>query len=72
MQESEAAFADVVKAAMRTTGGAASRSSILRDAATSFRACWRASIAEGPRAGRVARMPSRSLPVKPWGDATLT
>jgi hypothetical protein len=35
---SEAAFADLVKAAAPTTGGEASRSSILRNAATSF---WR-------------------------------
>ncbi|MFZ0693180.1 MAG: hypothetical protein WAN51_03370 [Alphaproteobacteria bacterium] len=37
-QLSEAAFANLVKAATRTTGGAPSRSSILRNAATSF---WR-------------------------------
>jgi hypothetical protein len=35
---SETAFADLVKAAARTPGGAAPRSSILREAATSF---WR-------------------------------
>jgi hypothetical protein len=35
---SETAFADLVKAAARTPGGAAPRSSIMREAATSF---WR-------------------------------